>query len=158
MIKIVRTEVTQSGPKIIVKLNRVPNDESIVFALAKKMKNNPCKIASVKYNQDDLDIIVINNLKIKRKDTGEYVVNTSKSKLRSEHLPLKTLRKYFQSPQYTIVAQPILQIIINESDVITRPISRLLDLKYKKREIKQLAIKEMNLYKSLKSINAKYDE
>lgn len=133
--------------KVILKKNP-ENNESIIFAITKKLKNNPCVLASVQYSSKEyVDIIVINNLKVKN-HKDEFVINTSK-KVISPDIPIKKIKKYFRSPEFQILAEPCVQIFLNEKDLIGYyPISELLDLKYSKSSIREFVIKEMKLFKS----------
>lgn len=148
LIKIVpkkeSTEVTS------IKLTRkTVNTESIIYAISKKMKNNPCKIASAKLtNGFQVDVLVINNLKIKNKK-GRYIVDTSKKEINQDK-PLHKYRKYLYSPDYEVVSEPTLLLNVNQKNILTYAISDLLDIEYTKSSIKKFISSEIKKFDVLR--------
>lgn len=138
-------KLTASKPK--VKLTRDPkNTDSIIYAISKRLKNNACKIASVRYsNGDHIDILVMNNLIIKNKNNN-YVVDTSREKVNQE-LPVSRFQKYFYSTDYEIVSEPTLILNVHQDGMLlTYAISDLLHLKYSKKAIREFVNTEFNQF------------
>jgi hypothetical protein len=131
-----------------VKLKKSPqNNDSIVYALTKKLKYNASKLAAVRISREELvEILVINDLKVKRK--GIFLINTQKNKIDSD-MPIKTIKKFFESPKYQVLSQPLVMIFLNENFIAAYPISELLNIKYTKSSIREFAVKEVKHYKSL---------
>lgn len=145
-LKIVSQNLRKSNPKIIL-TKKPESKESIIYAITKKLKNNPCKIASVKYSKDNhVDLLLINNLKIKNK-RGKYVINTAKEKIDPETVSLNKIQKYFNSNNYEIISEPRLLLIINENAILTYAISDHLGLEYSEESIRKFISKEIKQFK-----------
>ena len=137
-------------PQSKVILTKDPdNTDSIIYAISKKLKNNACKIASVKYSTgENIDVLVMNNLIIKDR-RGRHIVNTESEKI-NQNVPVKKYLEYFRSAKYIVESQPVVILNLNQDGIIISfPLSDLLLIKYKKKAIKEFVTTELKKFKSM---------
>lgn len=136
-------------PKISLCLEKEHGGDSIVYTLGKKRKNNPRKIARIKFDEDEIyDLLIINDLKIKK--NGEMIFNSHKEKLDSADIKLKKIRKWFNDSEYKVKAMPNLLLIKNEMIVEALPICNLLEVEYTKNGIRTFVLELINYSKNSK--------
>lgn len=152
MGKIIKINSRHNSNAKKIKLHAdVDYTKSILYAIGKKRKNNPKKLATIKYSNGDIvEVSIINNFKVKDK-SKEYIIDTSKKKINSDSIKFKQINEIFHSNNYSIISQPQLLININDLDTISINAKYFYNIEYTKDSIKKyvdkiLALNSSNVY------------